>query len=88
MQFIPFDRAFNAFEFTLFYSHRNCGSNVIVILFAMGTYQDDPLGGALFALAHFRPLHFIANHFPSCLFPSITNDIHIIGPFSYCIIYI
>jgi len=46
----------------------------------MGTHQGDPLGGALFALVHFRALCFTINHFPFCLFPSITNDIHIIGP--------
>jgi hypothetical protein len=48
----------------------------------MGTRQGDALGGALFVLTHFRALCFIINHFPSCLFPSITDDIHIIGPFS------
>jgi hypothetical protein len=38
------------------------------------------LQGALFVLAHFKVLHFITNHFPSCVFPSIANDIHIISP--------
>jgi hypothetical protein len=38
-------------------------------------------GGALFALGHFRALHFTISHFPSCLFPSIVDDSHIIGPF-------
>jgi hypothetical protein len=51
---------------------------VIVIPFAMGTYQGDPLGGALFALAPFKALHSIVSHFSSCLFPSIIDDIHII----------
>jgi hypothetical protein len=37
-------------------------------------------GGALFALAHFRALCSIASHFPSCLFPSIVDDIHILNP--------
>jgi hypothetical protein len=46
----------------------------------MKTYQNDPLEGALFALAHFRALHFIANCFLFCLFPSIVDDTHIIGP--------
>jgi hypothetical protein len=46
----------------------------------MGTHQGDPLKGALFALAHFMALHSIINHFPSCLFPSIIDDIHIISP--------
>jgi hypothetical protein len=35
---------------------------------------------ALFALAHFRTLHSITYHFPSCLFPFITDDIHIVSP--------
>jgi hypothetical protein len=48
----------------------------------MGTRQGDPLGEELFVLAHFRALHSTANHFPSYLFPSITNDTHIIGPLS------
>jgi hypothetical protein len=46
----------------------------------MGIRQGDPLGGALFALAHFRILCFITSHFPSSLFPSIVDHIHIIGP--------
>jgi hypothetical protein len=46
----------------------------------MGTCQNDPLRGALFALGHFRALHFIASCFPYCLFPSIINETHIIGP--------
>jgi len=37
-------------------------------------------GGALFVLAHFRALRSITSHFPSCLFPSIIDDAHIIGP--------
>jgi hypothetical protein len=52
----------------------------------MGIHQGDPSRGALFILAHFMALHFTINHFPSCLFPSIANDIHIIGPpFNYII---
>jgi hypothetical protein len=31
-------------------------------------------------LTHFRVLRSITSHFPSCLFPSIANDTHIIGP--------
>jgi hypothetical protein len=80
MQLIPFVRAFYAFEFPLFYNHRNHENDVIVIPFVMGTRKGDPLGRALFALTHFRALHSIASHFPSCLFPSIVNDIHIITP--------
>jgi hypothetical protein len=49
----------------------------------MGTQQGDPLGeGPLFALAHFKVLSFTVSHFPFCLFPSIIDDTHIIGPLS------
>jgi hypothetical protein len=37
IQFIPFVRAFYAFESPLFYSHHNCESNIIIIPFIMGT---------------------------------------------------
>jgi hypothetical protein len=77
IQFIPFVRAF---EFPLFYNHRNYESGVTIIHFTMGTQQGDPLGGTLFTSAHFRALHSTTNHFFSYLFPSNVDDIHIIGP--------
>jgi len=77
IQLIPFICAFYTFESPLFYSHHE--NDVVIIPSAMGTHQGDFLGEALFALAHFRALHSTTNHFPSCLFPSIPNDIHIIG---------
>jgi hypothetical protein len=43
IQFIPFVRAFYAFEFPLFYNCCNHEGDVIVIPFAMGTPQGDPL---------------------------------------------
>jgi hypothetical protein len=63
----------------LFNSHHNHEDDVIIIPSTMGTHQGDPLGRALFTLAHFKALHSTTNHFPSYLFPSIVNDIHIIG---------
>ncbi len=78
IQFIPFN---HAFKFPLFYNHCNCGDDATIIPFAMGPCHSDLLGGPLFVLTHFRALHSIASHFPSYLFPSITDDIHIIGPF-------
>jgi hypothetical protein len=80
IQLIPFVHAFYEFESPLFYSHHNHDGDVMVIPSAMGTRQGDPSRGALFALAHLRALKFTASHFPSCLFPSIVNDIHIIDP--------
>jgi hypothetical protein len=66
----------------LFYNHRNQEGDFIVIPFATGTCQGDPLGGALFALTHFKAFHFIFNHFSFCLFPSIEDDTHIIASLS------
>jgi hypothetical protein len=48
----------------------------------------DPLGGALFVLALFKVLCFIVSHFPSYIFTSVANDIHIIHSFFNCIICI
>ncbi len=58
----------------LFYNHCNREGDVTTIPFVMGTHQGDPLRGTLFTL------HSIVNHFPFCQFPSIANNIHIIGP--------
>jgi hypothetical protein len=82
IQLLPFVHAFYAFEFPLFYSHHNCDGNVMVIPFAIKTYQCDPLGGALFTLIRFKALCSTTIHFPFYLFPSTTNNTHIIGPLS------
>ncbi len=86
IQLIPFVCEFYTFESPLFYNHHNRERDVIIIPSTMGIRQGDPLGGVLFALIHFRTLCFITNHFPSCLCPSITDDIHIISPPLNCII--
>ncbi len=75
MQFIPFICAFYAFETPLFYNHYDCEGDFIVILFVVRTHQGDPLGRALFALTHFKALHFTISRFLSYLFPSIADDI-------------
>jgi hypothetical protein len=80
IQFIPFVLTLYTFEYPMFYNHRNYDGDVTIIPSAMGTHQGDPLGGALFALTHLKALRSKTNHFPSYLFPSITDDIHIIGP--------
>jgi len=67
-QLIHFVHVFYAFKTHMFYSHRNHDDNVRVIPFVMGTSQGDPLGVVLFALAQFRALHFIVNHFPLIYF--------------------
>ncbi len=80
IQLIPFVHAFYVFRSPLFYNHHNHEGDVIIILSTMRTYQGNPLGGALFTLTHFKALRSIVNCFPSCVFPSIVNNIHIISP--------
>jgi hypothetical protein len=80
IQLVPFVPAFYAFEYLLFYSnHYNREGNMMIILFAMGIHQADPLGRVLFTLVHFRALHFIINCFHYRLVPSIVDDTNIIG---------
>jgi len=40
----------------------------------------DPLGGMLFALAHLRAFCPTAATHLTCVFPSLKNDTHIVGP--------
>jgi hypothetical protein len=81
IQFIPFVCAFYLFESPLFCSHHNHESDDIIIPFAIGIHQGDPLGGTIH-FNHFKALRSIVSHLPSCVFPSIVNDTHIISPFS------
>jgi hypothetical protein len=80
IQFIPFVHAFNAFVSPLIFNHYDYEDHVIINLPSiMGTHQNDPMGGALFTLTHFKTLHSTTSHFPSYLFSSIIDHIHIIS---------
>ncbi len=46
----------------------------IIISSKSSAWQGDPLGGVLFTVAHICALHL------TCVFPSLANDMHIIGP--------
>ncbi len=56
--------------------------HLIVISLKLSTQWGDPLGGILFALAHLHVLRHIVTTRPSCVFLSLTNDTHIVGPTS------
>jgi hypothetical protein len=77
---LSFFFTFHAFKSSLFYNHHNHDGDVTIIPFAMRTRHGDLLRGALFALAHLRALRSTTSHFPSYLFPSIIDNIHIIHP--------
>jgi len=44
--------------------------------------QDEPLGGLLFAMAHYRTLLKIVAQALNCVFPSLADNTHIMGPMS------
>ncbi len=72
--------AFYAFESSFLNNHHNHENDVIIIPFAMGTCQGDPLKGALFVLAHFKALRSKAGCLYFYLFLFIADDTHIISP--------
>jgi hypothetical protein len=66
----------------MFYNHCNGEDNVIIIPLPWGFVKMILGGRGIILFVHFRALRFTTNHFPSCLFPSIADDIHIVGPLS------
>jgi hypothetical protein len=73
MQLIPFVHAFYAFESFMLYNHHNYENNVTIIPFAMGELRRSLGRGTIC---------FIVHHSSSYLFPSIIDNIHIIGRLS------
>jgi hypothetical protein len=58
IQLIPFVHAFYAFEYPLFYNHRNHEGDVTIIPFAMGIHQGDPLGVSTICFSPFYGFTF------------------------------
>jgi hypothetical protein len=55
---------------------------IIIIESSLGTRQGDPLRGLLFTLAHYWTFLKTIVWAPNCVFPSLTDDFHIVGPMS------
>ncbi len=53
---------------------------VTIIESYAGTRQGDPLRGLLFVLAHYQIFLETIMWAPICIFPSLADDIHIVGP--------
>jgi hypothetical protein len=62
------------------FSQASRHGDLIIILLESSTQQKDPLGGVLFVLAHLRALHPTTTTHPTCVFPLLANDMHIVGP--------
>ncbi len=78
-KFLSFVRWFYACPSPLCLSKASRHRDLIFISSESSTWQGDPLGGMLFALVHFHTFHpTIAAH-RNYVFPSLINDVHIIG---------
>jgi hypothetical protein len=53
---------------------------VTIIESFVGMRHGDPLGGHLFALAHYRTFLETIMRVPNYVYPSLADDIHIVGP--------
>ncbi|KAL2633222.1 hypothetical protein R1flu_004701 [Riccia fluitans] len=79
-QLFPFVSSFYAHHSSLYLSHCSRGDEVSHLSSKSGIHQGDPLGGALFTLAHLHALRTMASEHPLCLFLSLANVTHIVGP--------
>ncbi len=82
MNIVLFIRLFYGVHFFKNYHHKQHVKRVIIIESYSGTTQDDPLRGPLFLLAHYRAFVKTIMWAPNYVFPSLTNNIHILGPTS------
>jgi hypothetical protein len=73
---------FYGVHFSLFYQHGWHVEGITIIESFSSTREGDPLGGPLFVLAHYRALLDTIMRAPNCVYPSLVDDIHIMGPMS------
>jgi len=64
----------------LYYQPGQHEEGVTIIDSSSSTRQGDLLRGILFALAHYRTFLETIAWAPNYVFPSLVNDIHIVGP--------
>ncbi|KAL2612956.1 hypothetical protein R1flu_024648 [Riccia fluitans] len=79
-QLFPFVHYFYSRHSPLYFSHCSREDEVTLFSSESSTRHGDPLGGALFALAHLRALRTMASEHSLCLFPYLADDTHIVGP--------
>jgi len=77
---VPFTKLFYGAHFSFYFQHGQHVEGVTVIESFSSMKQGDFLGGLLFALAHYWTFLKTIVWAPNCVFPSLTNDAHIVGP--------
>jgi hypothetical protein len=77
---VPFIMLFYGIHYPFYYQHGQHVEGVTIIESTLSTRQGEPLGGLLFTLAHYRA--FLENivQAPNSVFPSLTDETHIMGP--------
>jgi len=77
---IPFTKLFYGAHFSIYYQHGRHVEGVAIIESSSSTRQGDPLKGYLFILAHYQALLETIAQAPNYVFPSLVDDIRIVGP--------
>jgi len=77
---VPFTKLFYDVHSSLYYLHGQHEEGVTIIESFLSTRRGDPLGGPLFALAHYRTLLKTITQAPDYVFQSLTDKTHIVGP--------
>jgi hypothetical protein len=78
LQLFVFVHSFYGLRIPLYFNHHSSSKALFVIFSYVSTHQDNPLARPFFALAHFYTLHFSLKFFPSCIFPYLVDDTHIL----------
>jgi hypothetical protein len=79
---VLFTRLFYGAHSYFYYQHGQHVEGVTILESFSSVRQNDPLGGFLFALAHYQTLLKTITRTPSYILPSLTNNTHIVGPMS------
>jgi hypothetical protein len=77
---VPFIRLFYGVHSSFYFHHGWHVEGVTIIESFSSTRQGDPLGGLLFALAHYQDLLETIARAPNYVFPFLVDDNHIMGP--------
>ncbi len=79
-ELVPFTRLFYGVHSSFYYQHGRHVEGVPIIKSFLGMKKGDPLGGPLFTLARHRTFLKTIAHVLNCVFPSLTDDSHIVRP--------
>jgi hypothetical protein len=73
-------KSFYGFHYSLYYQHGWHVKGVTIIESSSGTRQGDLLRSPLFALTHYGVFLKTIVQALGCVFPSLMDDTHIVGP--------